>query len=232
MLRQRLVGHAELQAASANPGGGRTPRQAGEELRVCPTREPFTGPWGTPPPHTSPSPPPQPRSIPAEQALSTGLMSIDFIHDSSTFTIYPPPEALPPNAVTLGIRISTHKFCGDSDIQTRAGGESSQCVHTEAVTAQRVAELRGRQSGLSRAPGSPSFLIRRSSRQSSPLPGVTEACAPLQHLMVATPPQTSESLPRYRLSPLMRAGQGPGVLPVTPQSRERGLEKVDPPPPP
>lgn len=65
----------------------------------------------------------------------------------------------------------------------------------------------------------------------SPLCPQTAACAPLRHLMVATSPQTSESLPRCCLSPLMRAGQGPGVLLVTPQSGERGLEKADPPPP-
>ena len=64
----------------------------------------------------------------------------------------------------------------------------------------------------------------------SPLCPQTEACAPLRHLMVATPPQTSKSLPRCRLLPLMRVGQGPGVLQVTPQSGERGLEKADPPP--
>lgn len=52
------------------------------------------------------------------------------------------------------------------------GGESSWCVHTEAVMAQRVVELRGRPAGQSRAPGPPSFLIRRSSPQSSSLPGV------------------------------------------------------------
>ena len=74
MLRQWLVGPAELQAASANLGGDRMPRRAGGELPVRPTKEPFTGPRGAPPIHISPSAPPQPRSIPAEQTLSSGLV--------------------------------------------------------------------------------------------------------------------------------------------------------------
>ncbi|CAI9152623.1 unnamed protein product [Rangifer tarandus platyrhynchus] len=80
------------------------------------------------------------------------------------------PSPLMPWSLTPGPPCRTEAL--PAVLFDRPGGESSQCVHTEAVTAQRVAELRGRQAGPSRAPGSPSFLIRRSSRQSSPLPGV------------------------------------------------------------